>query len=50
MGIFSEVLLPAIGLGWFVEYEEQYTSTALFEYTMCAENVLLLSEELVLHC
>ena len=45
MGIFTEFLLPAIGLGWFVEYEEQFTSDALFKYTMCAEAVLLTREE-----
>lgn len=45
MGIFTEFLLPAIGLGWFVEYEEQFTSDDLFKYTMCAEAVLLTREE-----
>ena len=39
MGIFSDVLLPAVGLGWFVEYEEQFTSDDLFEYTMYAQSV-----------
>ena len=34
MGIFSGFLLPAVGLGWFVEYEEQFTSKDLFDYTM----------------
>ena len=45
MGIFSGFLLPAVGLGWFVEYEEQYTSDDLFNYTMCAESVKLPHEE-----
>jgi hypothetical protein len=34
MGLFSSLLLPAIGLGWFVEYEENFRSEGLFEYTM----------------
>ena len=33
MGIFSEVLLPLVGLQSFVDYEANFTSTALFEYT-----------------